>query len=89
MTKQPEQILTVRARVLAVVNRTPRPLTGIEIAKAAKVPYKSTIDALNSLLNNGKIERIGRKHTARWSWVSFKPTGASTHLNALFADRHD
>lgn len=84
MTTQAEQTSTVRARVLAIVNEATRPLPGIEIARAAGIPYKPTIDALNMLLNYGKVHRIGRKHTARWTRAN--TAGASTlrHLDAFF-----
>lgn len=55
-----------RMRVLAVVDNAKRPLAGIEVARAVGAPYKPTIDALNALLNHGKVQRQGRKFTARW-----------------------
>ena len=87
MTTKAEQTSTVRARVLAIVEKATRPLSGIEIARAAGIPYKPTIDALNMLLNYGKVHRIGRKHTARWTRVN--AAGASTlrHLDAFFGSQ--
>lgn len=83
MTTQADQTSTVRARVLAILDAATRPLSGIEIARTAGLPYKPTIDALNMLLNYGKVHRIGRKHTARW--VKHLPeTHAARHLDAFF-----
>ena len=64
-----QQILTYRMRVLAVVEQSPHALTGREIAAAACMSYKQTIDALNALYNYGKVQRTGRKFMARWSRV--------------------
>ena len=64
-----QQILTYRMRVLAVVESSPHALTGREIALAACMSYKQTIDALNAIYNYGKVQRTGRKFTARWSRV--------------------
>ena len=56
-------------RVLAVVEASPSPLTGRDIAHACGLTYKQAIDALNALYNYGKVQRHGRKFTARWSRV--------------------
>lgn len=64
-----QQILTYRMRVLAVVESSPHALTGREIALAACMSYKQTIDALNALYNYGKVQRHGKKFMARWSRV--------------------
>ena len=64
-----QQILTYRMRVLAVVESSPNALTGRDIAQAACMSYKQTIDALNALYNYGKVQRHGRKFMARWSRV--------------------
>lgn len=64
-----QQITTYRMRVLAVVESSPHALTGREIALAACMSYKQTIDALNALYNYGKVQRHGRKFMARWSRV--------------------
>lgn len=60
------QAQTYRMRVLAVIQASPVPLTGQQIADATGFAYKQTIDALNALNNAAKIARIGRKFTARW-----------------------
>lgn len=67
--KAQQQITTYRMRVLAVVESSPHALTGREIALAACMSYKQTIDALNALYNYGKVQRHGRKFMARWSRV--------------------
>lgn len=64
-----QQILTYRMRVLAVVEASPNARTGQEIAQAARMSYKQTIDALNALYNYGKVQRTGKKFMARWSRV--------------------
>lgn len=68
-SKAQQQITTYRMRVLAVVESSPHALTGREIALAACMSYKQTIDALNALYNYGKVQRHGRKFMARWSRV--------------------
>ena len=50
-----------------MIEATSRPLTGKEVAQAAGIPYKPTIDALNKLHDYGKVRRVGAKFTARWS----------------------
>ena len=67
--KAQQRIATYRMRVLAVVAQSPHALTGREIAAAACMSYKQTIDALNALYNYGKVQRHGRKFIARWSRV--------------------
>jgi len=67
--KAQRQITTRRMRVLAVVESSPHALTGRDIAQAACMSYKQAIDALHALHNYGKVQRHGRKFTARWSRV--------------------
>ncbi len=62
-----QQKQTIRNRILGVVEAASRPLTGKEVARAAGIPYKPTIDALNKLHDYGKVRRIGAKFTARWA----------------------
>jgi DNA-binding IclR family transcriptional regulator len=57
---------TLRRRVLAIIEAADTSLTGAEIAHRSGLSYRQTIDALNALHNAGKIERTGRKFTARW-----------------------
>lgn len=78
-----QQILTYRMRVLAVVESSPNALTGREIAQAACMSYKQTIDALNALYNYGKVQRHGRKFMARWSRVLL-PESRMHPLNLMF-----
>lgn len=87
MTTQADQTSTVRARVLAILDAATRPLSGIEIARTAGLPYKPTIDALNMLLNYAKVRRLGRKHTARWTRADAQPSPACQHLDALFGSK--
>ena len=69
-----KQVQTFRMRVLAVLESSPVTLTGREISLATGVPYKQTIDALNGLLNYGRVSRTGHKFTARWSRVQAAPS---------------
>ena len=69
MDGQPTPQQTYRMRVLAVVEASPSPLTGRDIAHACGLTYKQAIDALNALYNYGKVQRHGRKFIARWSRV--------------------
>ena len=64
---QPTQTKTVRARILDVLEHATRPLSGMEVAKAAGLKYKTTIDGLNALLNYERVTRTGRKCVAKWS----------------------
>jgi hypothetical protein len=67
--KAQQQPQTYRTRVLAVIASSSHPLTGNEIAVAANLDYKQTIDALNALYNYGRVNRTGRKFMARWRRV--------------------
>lgn len=58
---------TNRQRVLSVVADAQASMTGHEIATRAALTYRQTIDALNDLLNQGRIARTGRKFSARWA----------------------
>lgn len=73
--------ITVRSRVLAVIETAPDPLCGIQVAAIAGLTYKQTIDALNALHNLGKVSRDGRKFTARWT----RPEVTTNHLADLEA----
>jgi hypothetical protein len=66
--------LSYRARVLAAINAAPGPLAGQDVARLAGIGYRQTVDALNALHNAGRITRIGRKFTARWSRLPDPPT---------------
>lgn len=57
---------SVRRKVLEVVQASPAPLRGRDVARLAGLNYKQSIDALNTLLDMERVERIGRKQTARW-----------------------
>lgn len=67
MIDRQRQLQTIRSQVLALIEAASRPLTGKEIARAADIPYKPTIDALNKLHDYGEVRRIGAKFTARWA----------------------
>lgn len=58
---------SVRRKVLDVIQAAPVPLRGRDVARLAGLGYKQTIDALGSLLDMERVERIGRKQTARWA----------------------
>lgn len=75
---------TLRCRILAVIDASPTHLTGKEIAQATGVSYRQTIDALNALYNAGKIERSGRKFTARWGRVQPAEPNPLALLEAVF-----
>ncbi|WP_398308350.1 hypothetical protein [Zoogloea sp.] len=57
---------TIRRKVFDVVQASPVPLRGRDVARLAGLGYKQTIDALGSLLDMERVERIGHKQTARW-----------------------
>lgn len=58
--------ITYRQRVLAVIADANACLTGHDIASRSGLSYRQTIDALNELLNQGRVARTGRKFSARW-----------------------
>lgn len=57
---------SIRRKVFAVVDASPTSLRARDVARLAGLAYKQTIDALNSLYDMGKIERLGHKSTSRW-----------------------
>lgn len=61
---------SLRSIVLSVVDQANGPLTGRQIAAATGLTYRQTIDSLNALHDHGRIQRIGRKYTARWVSLS-------------------
>lgn len=50
----------------ALADRT-KPLSGRDVAQAAGIPYKATIDALCRMHDAGTVVRIGRKYRATWA----------------------
>jgi hypothetical protein len=66
--------MTLRHRVLVVIQESDINLTGAEVAKRAGVSYRQTIFALNALYNMGRIARTGRKFTARWGSIEPRPS---------------
>lgn len=58
---------TIRRKVFDVVQASPVPLRGRDVARLAGLGYKQTIDALNSLLDMERVERIGHKQSSRWA----------------------
>lgn len=75
---------TLRCRVLAVIQDADADLTGAEIAQRAGLSYRQAVDALNALYNAGKIERIGRKFTARWQIARPPEPSAVAMLQDIF-----
>lgn len=59
--------MTIRAAILAALHDCAQPVAGREVASMAGLRYKSAIDALNRLLDMGRVYRLGRTHTARWT----------------------
>jgi 2-methylcitrate dehydratase PrpD len=57
---------TYRQRVQLVIETANACLTGHAIADLTGLTYRQTVDALNALVNQGRIARTGRKFTARW-----------------------
>lgn len=77
--------MTLRCRVLAVIQDSDTTLTGAEIAQLSGVSYRQTIFALNALYNGGKIARKGRKFTARWGAIHPPDQQAVKLLEQAFA----
>lgn len=71
---------TYRQRVLDAITAAQACLTGHEIAHRTGLTYRQTIDALDALSKQGRIERTGRKFTARWCPLT--TTDPSAHLQA-------
>lgn len=59
--------MTIRAAILVALQACAQPVGGREVATLAGLNYKSAIDALNRLLDMGRVYRLGRTHTARWT----------------------
>lgn len=57
---------TYRQRVLDTIQAAGACLTGHELATRSGLTYRQTVDALGALLDQGRIERHGRKFSARW-----------------------
>lgn len=83
--------MTIRQRVLAVIQHADKDslLTGAQIALTAGVSYQQTIFALNALLDSGRIERVGRKFTARWRRVQPRHDAIALLEAAFFRGIHD
>jgi hypothetical protein len=75
---------TLRCRVLAVIEEADSAITGAEIAQRAGLSYRQAVDALNALYNAGRIERIGRKFTARWQIARPPEPSAVAMLQDIF-----
>ena len=75
--------LTIRAAVYDVVTHTDRLLSAREIAELARVTYAQAIFALFALHNADKIYRQGKKTTALWGNLSFKPAEPVTGFELL------
>lgn len=74
---------TIRARVLDVVIHTDRLLTAKEVAELARVTYAQAVFALFALHNAEKIHRQGKKTTALWGNLTFKPQEPQTGYELL------
>lgn len=72
---------SVRRKVFDVVQASPVPLRGRDVARLAGLGYKQTIDALGALLDMERVERIGHKATSRW--VKKAAPKPPDHLNAF------
>ena len=82
--------MSLKEPILSVLRASADPMTGKEIAKAAGLGYKSTIDALDRLLNTEQVSRIGRKSAAKWSMprATSPAQAAATALEAMWHRRH-
>jgi len=58
--------LTIRMRILTVLESATAPMSAKTIAKKAGADYKPTIDALNILMQHEKVQRQGKKCTSMW-----------------------
>ncbi|GAA4032017.1 hypothetical protein GCM10022212_33510 [Actimicrobium antarcticum] len=58
---------THRARIAGHINAAPGLLKAIDISNAVGIGYKTTVDALNNLLQTGRVVRHGAKSGTRWS----------------------
>lgn len=74
---------SLRARVETVCQQAAQPLRAREIATAAGLTYRQTIDALNALFNAERVARHGRKSGSRWHRPEPKtPNHAALRLQA-------
>lgn len=74
---------TIRARVLDVITHTNRLMTAKEVAELARVTYAQAVFALFALHNADKIHRHGKKTTALWGNLTFKPQEPATGYELL------
>lgn len=74
----PKNEKSFRDRVLQVLDESLLPMTGAQVAHFTGLSYKQAIDALDALLDHGKVEREGRKFTAKWERARPKPTGVDS-----------
>ncbi len=75
--------MTIRAQVLAVVNKSGEWIRASAIASVANLGYKPTIDALNALYNLGLVARNGCKKHARWGRLQLINRRADIETGAL------
>lgn len=78
------QVQTIRARIMNVLEQASRPMTGIEIARAASLTYKPTIDALQALMAYEKVIRVGSKFGSRWMSASKQTPDPTAALASAF-----
>lgn len=78
---------TYRARVLAVIDSAQTCLTGSDIASRSGLTYRQTVDALGALHDQGRIERHGRKFSARWCPITPQQPNPMAALEAIWRQK--
>ena len=68
--------LTIRDRVLQLLQKVPQALTTEDISMILNIPYGSVQPRLSELKNDGKIEDTGERGETKWGkscikWRSF------------------
>lgn len=60
----------IRSCIAQHLADTPGPVSARDIAAACGIGYKTTIDALNSMLNMERVARQGSKSGSRWLGIA-------------------
>ena len=75
--------VTIRARVLRVLNESSQWMKASTIAQLANLTYHQTIYALNALHNAGHVARLGRKSTSQWGSLAIQHDPTDEALSTL------
>jgi predicted transcriptional regulator len=69
---QARPLLTIRDRVLQLLQKVPQALTTEDISELLNIPYGSVQPRLSELKNDGKIQDTGERGETRWGKACIK-----------------